>query len=255
MAKQPITLEVKGKNVEVKLKDVRLSFVDIWEPKQGTDDAGNPTERFYVQLNGLLPKNSEWGKAQIAGMKEAMKIALEAEWGTDKANQPKIKPDARCLRDGELIDEDTNEATARWEGYEGMMYVSANKVLKATTMDEAKKLLKERHPVQILGPKKTAVDKDGNAVFPVLTEADALIYSGCVADLIISVYPYNATGKKGQSHRINATIEAIKFVRHDKPFGGGSRVNAQNAFDEEDGDEDDAAPAGGSAAGDDDPFA
>ena len=249
--KPPVKLVQNGKNVEVHLKRVRLSFVDVFAPIQGKDDKGNPTERFYVSTNALLDKNTEEGKAQIAAVKEAMKLAREAEWGD---SPPKFQANHVCLQDGEPVDATTGEKAARWEGYEGHMYISANKTLKATTLDEAKALIRDRHPVQILGPRKTARDANGNPMFPVLKESDGLIYSGCWADVILQVYPYNAAGKSHPS-RINASLEAIKFVDHGKPFGGKS-VDAQSAFDEEDDDQDDteeAAPAPKPAASDD-PF-
>jgi hypothetical protein len=254
---EAVQSKTSGKNVEIKFKGVRLSFTDVFEPIQGTDDKGNPTDRFYVSTSILLDKATPEGKAQIAAVREAMKIARAAEWGE---NPPSIPANCLCLQDGEPIDPTTQDMdeneqpipgtgtrVARWDGYQGMMYVSANRVVKAKTLDEAKAIVASKNPVQILGPRKTGKDSQGNPVFPSLCDADGLIYSGCYADVIIQVWPYNAAGKPGQSSRISASLEAIKFVRHGEAFGM-KKIDAQSAFDEEDGDEDDAL--GGAAAGD-----
>lgn len=236
----PVTTKPDGKNVEVKLRKVRLSFCDVFAPIQGTDQNGNPTERFYLSTNVLLDKNTPEGQAQIAAVRQAMKDARAAEWGTD--NPPPIAANCLCLQDGEPVDPNSIDdehpqgvRRPRWEGYEGQMYISANRVLKAKDKQAAEAEVRDRNPVQILGPRKTAKDAQGNPIFPTLREVDGLIYSGCWADVIIRIYPYNATGKNHPS-RINASLEAIKFVEHGTPFGG-RKVDAQNAFDEEDEDE------------------
>lgn len=261
----PFTVKQNGKNVEIKLRKVRLSFCDVFEAIQGTDNDGNPTERFYVSTSVLLDKASERGKAQIAAVRQAMKDARFAEWGDDA---PSIPAERVCLQDGEPIDPNTVDddvpgsgtRKARWEGYEGQMYISANRNMKAKNKEAAAKELADNHPVQILGPRKTAKDKQGNAIFPTLSESDGLIYSGAYADVILQIYPYNGTGKGGQGknlpHRVNASLEAIKFVEHGTPFGG-KKVDAQSAFDEEDDEEeDDTASSGAStAAVAEDPFA
>lgn len=249
VAKEPVTVKQNGKNIEVKLKRVRLSFCDVFEPLQGKDDKGNPTDRFYYSTNILLDKNTEEGKAQIAAVRQAMKDARLAEWGD---NPPTMKADCLCLKDGEPVDPDTvnDDGTggvrkALYDGYEGQMYISANKPVKSKDAP---------NPIQILGPRKTAVDSNGKPCFPTLKETDGLIYAGCWADVIVQIYPYNAAGKSHPS-RINASLEAIKFVEHGQPFGA-KKVDAQSAFDEEPTDEDDDDDTGSpSAQSEDDPFA
>lgn len=254
----PVSVKpLDGKNVEIKLRKVRLSFCDVFEAVQGSDDKGNPTDRFYLSTNILLDKETDAGKAQIAAVRQGLKEARTAEWGE---SPPSIGANCLCLQDGEPIDPNTLDddgkggtRKARWEGYAGHMYISANKPLKAKNKEEAAAELKEKNPVQILGPRKTAKDANGNPMFPILTEKDGLIYAGCYADVIIKIYPYNGTGKGGNGknhpHRINASLEAIKFVEHGQAFGG-KRINAQDEFDEETGDEDgDDATSGASESG------
>jgi len=241
----PFEMTQNGKNIEIKLRRVPLSFADVWEAAESEDENGNKTGRFSVSTSVLLAKDTERGKAQIGAVREAMKMARTAEWGDDA---PVIGADRLALQDGEPIDPNTadpdvpgsGERKARWDGYAGMMYVSAKRYLKAKNAEDAAKELREKHPVQILGPRKTAV-VDGKPAFPILKESDDLIYSGAVCDVIIQIYPYNGTGKgsngKNLPHRINASLEAIKFVEHGTRLGGGKRIDAQSAFDEEDEDD------------------
>lgn len=242
----PFEMKQNGKNVELKLRRVPLSFADVWEAAEGEDDNGNKNGRFTVSTSVLLAKETERGQAQIGAVREAMKLARAAEWGE---NPPTITSDRLALQDGEV--EDDGVKKPRWDGYAGMMYVSAKRYLKAKTADDAKKELAEKHPVQILGPRKTAKDSQGNPVFPILKESDDLIYSGAVCDVIIQIYPYNGTGKgpngKNLPHRLNASLEAIKFVEHGERLGG-KRVDAQSAFDEEDEDDYDTGSTEGSTS-------
>lgn len=256
MAKAPVTTKQNGKNVEVKLTDVRLSFVDVFAALQGSDDQNNPTDRFYLSTNILIPKDTPEGKEQFAAVREALKAALAAEWGE---NPPAIPQERMCLQDGEPIDPNTADINvpgsgtrrARWEGYEGNFYISTNKPLKSKDKAAAAIEVRDRNPIQILGPKKTARDANDNPCFPKLQESDGLIYAGCYADVIIQIYPYNGTGRGGGGknlpHRLNASIEAIKFSRHGPAFGG-KKVDAQSAFDEEDYDDMPETSTGGAAA-------
>lgn len=260
----PVSVQpLDGKNVEIKLRKVPISFVEVFEPVQGSDDKGNPTDRFYLSTGVLLDKDTDAGKAQIAAVRQAMKDARTAEWGEAA---PAIGANCLCLQDGEPIDPNSIDdehpngvRVARWNGYEGRMYISTNKPIKAKTMEEARAVLRDNNPVQILGPRKTAQDRNGKAIFPTLTDKDGLIYSGAICDVIVKIYPYNGTGKGGNGknhpHRINASLEAIKFVEHGTRFGGGKPVDAQSAFDEED-DEDggDSAAAGATGGGKPDPM-
>jgi hypothetical protein len=231
----PFEMKQVGNNIELKLRRVPLSFADVWEARQGEDQEGNPIDKLDVSTSILLAKDTERGQAQIAAVKEAMKIARGAEWGE---NPPVIPADRLALQDGEVADDD-GVKKARWEGYSGMMYLSAKKYLKAKTKGDAIVELREKHPVQILGPRKTAV-VDGKPAFPILKESDDLIYSGAICDVIVQIYPYNGTGKgangKNLPHRINCSLEAIKFVEHGTRLGA-KRIDAQNAFDEEEGDD------------------
>lgn len=268
MAKQPVTATPSGKNIELKLTNVVLAFCDLWEAEEGTTDSGEKNGQFGVSTSILIDKTSDAGKAQIAAIKQAMKDARTLEWGEQA---PVIPANCLCMQDGEPIDPNTvdesvsgsGERKERWAGFAGKFYISAKRPMKSKTREDAAKELATKHPVQILGPRKTAQDDRGNPCFPVIKESDDLIYSGAVADVIIQIFPYNGVGKKpgGGNHpnRICASLECIKFVEHGTRLSGGKRVDGQSAFDEEDDDDDDDDMGGGAAGaaapvGDDDPL-
>lgn len=218
----------KIKNVELVLKNVRLSFLHVFEPQvQVNEKTGK--DSYSYSATALIPKKLADGTVnpQIKVIQEAMRTAQEGTW----AGQSKsIPPDRRCFRDGEPIDPDTVDPDvpgsgarrALYDGYAGHMFLAAKRSIKNPAAP---------NPVQLLGPKKTAKDSQGRPCFPRLTEADGLLYSGAYADLIVRIYGYD--GKKdGNPDRINASLEAIKFVRHGEAFGA-KAVDADSMFDEE----------------------
>jgi hypothetical protein len=220
-------------NIELTLKGVRLSFLNVFAPQEFTDE-NTGTVRYTYNTNILIPKKlPDGGKnPMVAELNAALKKAIDTTWpGGDK----KIPSERRCLRDGEPIDEDTKDPDVPgsgtryplYDGYAGHYFISANRPHKTKAGKD--------NPPQLLGPRKTARREDGTPCFPRLKESDGLLYSGCFADVIIRIYGYD--GKKDDNpDRVNANLEAIKFVRHGEAFGA-KPVDADKAFDEEEGDD------------------
>lgn len=225
------------KNVELKLKDVRLSFFSVFQPQERRNDAGELTGMNY-NCNLLLKKTDP----QVEIVKKAMADVKKAMWGE---NGPRLAGDKLCLKNGEPVDEATGQAKALYEGYEGCFFVSANKPVK---MDKYA-LIKSgqlKRPVKVIGPRKGL---DG--LFRELNEGDQYApYSGCYVNAIINVYAYAGDKEKNQPPRINASLEAIQFKRDGEPFGNRG-VDVNSAFDEEDAPTDDM---GGSGAAPKDEF-
>ena len=186
----------------VTLKRVRLSFADIWQAKAFGDGDGEPK----FSANFLIDPDGKYGAANL----DAMEDAIEHVISQQKEPRPfeKLKDEKRCLRNGDDYD---------YDGYEGMMFVSASNA---------------KRPV-ILDRDKTA-----------LTEADGVVYSGCIVDAIVRVWGQdNKWGK-----RLNASLEGIRFVEDGEPFGA-----APLDPDEfEDLDEDDERPSRRRGRDDDD---
>ncbi len=141
----------KSVNVEVKLQNVRGSFLHVFEV-QVFRDPKTGAERRTFNGNFLISKTTPEGKATIAAVKEAMRKARDAKWGDDP---PKLKADKLCLRDG---DEES------YDGYAGMMFVSASSP-------------EDRPP--------GVVDRNPNKI---LTKRDGKPYSGCYVNVVLNIW-------------------------------------------------------------------
>jgi hypothetical protein len=232
----------KEEDQTIILKRVRLSFAHLFEPQKMTDNKTGKVRWSYT-VNALIPKKLPDGTTNpvVKQLQDAMKKALEKTWPGEKKVIP---PDRRCVRDGEPIDPDTidpdvpgsGERNPLYEGYAGHIFVSANRSVEGPDVP---------NPVQLLGPRKTAV-VNGKPAFPRLKKSDGMLYSGCFADVAIRIYGFD--GRKLEvPDRINASLEAVKFVEHGEAFGA-KPIDADNAFDEEDGDDDDDLMSGSTSA-------
>lgn len=223
-------------NVEVKLKNVRLSFLHVFPPQKRYNDAKELVGYNYT-VSILLDKVKD--AEQIQRVKAAMIEARTARWGD---NPPKMQPDKYCLRDGEPKDPDTDIPEPLYDGYKGCMYVSANRPVNLETYEEIR-LGKDDIPVDIIGPRRGA-----NGKFAKLTSKSEFVpYSGCYANVIIRIYGYKS---EDNPNRINASLEAIQFNGHGERFSGAAPIDVDSAFDEVDGfDEMDSGASGGAAAG------
>lgn len=175
---------------EVRLKNVRLSFANLFEPQQGImDEATGKRGEPKYNCSFLIPKDTADGKAIMAALKKASAEVKEAKWGK---NQPNLKPEKLCVRDGDL------EA---YDGYAGHFYVSSSN---------------SRQPV--------LVDRDRSP----LQKESGKLYSGCYVNAIVRIWAQdNQYGK-----RVNASLEAVQFLRHGEAFGA-KPVDAMKAFDDE----------------------
>lgn len=179
---------------EVILKNVRLSYAHLDKPqKDSKNDAGEIIKGKFG-ASLLMKKGTPETKAMVAKIKAASEEVKAAKWGN---NPPKFKPERVCLRDGDLED---------WDGYENHLYVSTSNNQKPTVVD------KSREPVE-----------PGDKQWP---------YSGCYVNAVIRIWAQNNEADKG-GKRINASLEAIQFKAHGKPFSSAKPVDVNSAFDDE----------------------
>ena len=206
-----------SKNVDIQLKNVRLSFAHLFEVKVNRNKETNEIQSYTREAVFLLDKEAQ--KDMIEQVKLASREVIAAMWPNDA---PVIPADRRCLQDGEILNPDTGEKKARYEGYEGMVTVTARQRYK--TPDDP-------NTVQLLGPQR---GPDGK--FPRLKASDGLLYSGCYVDAIIRIYCYNGS-KDGNPHRVNASLEAVKFRAHGEAFGKGAPIDADSMFEDSETDD------------------
>ena len=165
---------------KVNLKDVRCSFLYIFDQKEGkvdekTGERGNPS----YQGTFLIPKDTKEGKALKAKIEAVIEEVKKAKWGN---NIPKLKPEKLCLRDGDL------EA---YEGYAGHWYVSSSNPQQPVIVDRD----------------RTELTK-GNG-------GPAKLFSGAFANVTLRIWAQDNTHGK----RVNASLEGIQYYRKGDAFG------------------------------------
>ena len=200
------------KNPEVKLVDVRGSFLDnLYTPEVGDVRVkGKHKGKTPYRWSGnfLIPKTNT---TLIAAIKAAMTEARDQEWPNDP---PKLKADKMCLQDGDDVE---------YAGYAGNYYLSASRTAYGSGEQPAKR------PYRIIGRNKVKRE-DGSMGFPDSSE----VYSGCFLNAIVHIW---AQDDPDYGKRINASIGGIQFWRDGDAFGGGKKVDVDNAFEEFGGDD------------------
>ena len=187
--------------MRVVLKMTRLSFPELWEPKQ-FNGTGEPACGGAFLMD---PKTPE-GAAGIKLVKAAIEQVASEKW-KDKA--PSVlkalqAKEALCLRDG--------SGKAEYEGYDGMMYVSARNKTR---------------------PHVLAQDKTP------LTEASGKPYSGCYVNVSLDIWAQeNQFGK-----RVNAKLLAVQFAKDGEAFSGGESYS-EDDFEMLDSDDDGGGVSG-----------
>lgn len=203
--------EKKKDPARVQLKNVRLSFADIYKAKRYGGSDGESQSEPKFSANALLDPDTREGKANIAKMEDAIDYVIDThKWSGGKT--PKF-PEAKLpLRDGSNMD---------YDGYDGMMFVSATNAKKPRILDSDK------------------VDvQEGDDEAP---------YSGCFVDMIVRVWAQdNKFGK-----RINASLEGIRF-RDDGDAFGAAPLDPDEFDDDDDDDRGSSRGRGRSRDKDDD---
>lgn len=173
------TLIVKIGNNE---RPARLSFAHLAQPGEGTD--GKPGS--YGALFIMEPDHES-----VAAIKKAMVQAAKDKWPSQyEAVLKTMKAGNKlCLKDGEL--------KAEYDGFDGMVYVSANNKTKPKVYNQLAKEVRE-----------------GDDGFP---------YNGChvIASVDVWVQDHAKYGK-----RINASLRGVQFHSDGEAFGGGQVANA-----------------------------
>ncbi len=206
-----------AENPEVKLTDVRLSFADnLFEAERGEPRPKGKHQGkipFRWSSNFLIPKSNT---ALVDKIRAAMREARDQKWPTDP---PKIKGDKLCLQDGDEVS---------YAGYEGHFYLSASRTAYGSADGSAPK-----RPYRIIDRNKVKRD-DGTVGFPDLAPDDGRPYSGCYVNVILRIW---AQDDPDYGKRINASIEGVQYWRDGEAFGGGKKIDVNEAFDEFGGDD------------------
>lgn len=174
--------------MKVIIKGARGAFLNLWEPKQfnGTGEA---------RCNGNFLLDPAKQKAEVDKVVAAIQEVAREKWGAkapDVLKTLKAKGDL-CLHPGETKSE--------YDGFEGMVFVSA---------------ANKARPV--------VVDKDKTP----LTQSDGKPYSGCYVNVSVDIWAQdNNFGK-----RINAKLLAVQFHADGDAFSGGEGYTDDDFEDE-----------------------
>lgn len=161
--------------MKVVLKNVRLSFPDLFvaKPFQTGDEP-----RFRASF--LIPKGSALEKT----VEDAIKQVAANKWG--KGSEKILAGIRGNSNRFNWQDGDHKE----YDGYEGMMALSAN--------NKARPLI---------------IDRDKTP----LTAADGKPYAGCYVNATVEFFAYEKPG-----NGISASLKGVQFVKDGDAFGGGA---------------------------------
>lgn len=178
--------------MKVILKNVRLSFPTLFEPKTNPKYPDSPAAYSAVFM---FDKNDENHKA----IEEAIKQDSANKWkdkAVRKVNEFRPQRNKFCLRDG-----DTVEVKGKYP-YENNMLLTARR-----KFDQGPVIIK---------------DKNGEAV----TSDQGLFYGGCYVHASVDIY-----AQEGPNAGIRCTLLAVKFSKNGERFGGGAQADDSD-FDE-----------------------
>jgi hypothetical protein len=171
--------------LKFKLKGVRLAFPSLFEPREFQGDG-----KFKYSAALLIDP----ADPQVATINKMIDACGEEKWGAKSAAIVKTlrATDKTFLHDGNL--------KSQFDGYEGMLYLSAANTLKPTVVDV------DRTP---------------------LTAKDGKPYSGCYVNVVLE--PWAQDNSAGR--RINLTLFGCQFLRDGDRFVGGG-VADESDFDD-----------------------
>ena len=179
------------------LKQVRLSYPDLWKPGKPMNEGDTP--KYGAQF--IFDKDSEAAAAAKAALTQAAQETFGPNWQAIVGAMEKSK---KCVRNGN--DNLTKDGAVR-DGYADKLYLVAR--------NKAKPL--------VIGPRKGA---DGN--FPVLTEEGGKPYGGCYVNVKVDIKAMKA--KDRIPNQIYATLLTVQFVSDGEAFG--AAPGTAEGFDE-----------------------
>ncbi len=168
----------------VKLDDVRLSFPELFNAT-----AFKPGDKPKFKATFLVPQGSP-----LAEKVEAMiRAVLKAKYPQKHEaifKQIQGNPNKFCWQDGD---------TKEYDGYAGMMALSAKSDVRPLVIDE------QRNPV---------------------SESDGKVYAGCYVNASVEIFTYENSGIG-----VSAQLRGVQFARAGDAFSAGRPADADE-FDE-----------------------
>jgi hypothetical protein len=171
--------------MQIKITNTRAAFAKFFKAET-VNGEGEPK---YGACFLLDPKDP-----QVAMINKAIDAVATEKWGAKAAAMLTLmrKTDKTALHDGDL--------KAQYQGFPGMVYVSANSALRPIVVD------RDKTP---------------------LTAEDGKPYGGCYVNVTVELWAQdNSYGK-----RVNAGLLAVQFVKDGDSFGG-ARAGSADDFED-----------------------
>ena len=183
----------------IMLSNVRLSFPQLVEPRAFQE--GQP-KKYSADLI-LDPNSPDWAKFQ-----QAIMAAVQGKWA-DKAQgvlqMCQADRKLRCFGNGaEKVDKKT---FAPYEGYAGMVYVSAN----------------NGNMPQMVEANGKAVDAANTMAYQALARK---MYGGCYVNAAVKPWIQDNAFGRG----IRCELVALQFAKDGEPFGDGGAPDTSSLF-------------------------
>ncbi len=186
---------------KIKLKSVRLSFPELFEPTQF--EGKGP---YSYKAAFLIEPGSDNHKLILATMKEVATEAWKAKAGAVLENADDDSK-LRFLQKGDKKE---------YDGYAGMLVISAKR-----DKSKGRPLLLHKNP------KKKDPDT-GEMVNNEVGQDEGTIYGGCYVNVTIEMWAQdNNYGKT-----IRAQLLAVQFVKDGDAFGGGNTKGSAEDFED-----------------------
>ena len=198
--------------MKVKLKEVRLSFPDLWVP---TPFKNQPKTEMY-RATFLIEPDSANDKAIRAAIEECGTEVFKDKW--EKTSKSIWGVPNKCS----YLDGDTRE----YDGYEGVWALSA--------VNKARPLVLDRVPYKTDANGKPILRADGTKEPNELTPADGKPYAGCYVNATVDIWV-----QSGEYPGIRCSLLGVQFARDGEAFSGGQRATADDFDDLGDTGEDD----------------
>jgi Protein of unknown function (DUF2815) len=168
----------------IMLKNVRLSFPALFTP-----EAFKPGDPLKYKATFLVPK----GDPQVKAIEAAILAALKAKYPAKADSILKSirgNPNKFCWQDGDAKE---------YDGYEGMMALSAKASVRPAVID------RDRSP---------------------LAEADGKPYAGCYVNASVEFFAYDSSGVG-----VSAGLRGVQFMNDGDSFAAGRPADS-NEFEE-----------------------
>lgn len=196
---------------------VRMSYCRVFEKTASTEGGA-----LKYRTNGLIDKNTDEGKAQIAVINEAIKYLISQTW-----------PGKDAVKFKESLGGDGPKS--RWPLFDGDKYMNDD--------DEVREGYAGKRYIKLTNDRKPKLKKRNGEDFDDIDEAKEVFVSGYWAVAYLHLYPVKDQKKGGNG--IFTTLDALQYFKKDEQFSGSGIDDdeIENLGDDED--DFDEKPKGG----------